>query len=107
MTSRFVALLVGGFIAFASLAAAPQEDNLDYTREFFPGSDHDPSVPTPESILGFPVGERSASPEQIGECLAAWEEASPRVRVHEYARTHEGRPLSYVILTSPEKAGLY
>ncbi|MEE8111892.1 MAG: M14 family zinc carboxypeptidase, partial [Acidobacteriota bacterium] len=102
MTSRLLVLLLGGFVALASPAAAPKDDELDYRGEFFPGSEYDPSVPTPESILGFPVGERTATPEQIGECLEAWARASSRMRVREYARTHEGRPLWYVILTSRE-----
>lgn len=76
-------------------------DGLEYSKEYFPDAHYDPSVPTPDSLLGFPVGRRTASPEQIEICLRAWEESSPRTRLFEYARTHEGRPLYYMIVSSP------
>jgi hypothetical protein len=73
---------------------------LRYDAEFFPGADHDPGLPTVHDLLGFDLGERFTSPEEITQCVLAWDEASPRVKTVEYARTHEGRPLHYVVITS-------
>ncbi len=74
---------------------------LAYDVEFFPGVTYDSAVPTPETILGHRIGDRFPDPASIERCIQAWTEASPRARLVEYARSHEGRPLYYVILTSP------
>ncbi|HXI02529.1 MAG TPA: M14 family zinc carboxypeptidase, partial [Candidatus Saccharimonadales bacterium] len=76
-------------------------EGLDYTPGLFPDADYDPAIPGPGSILGFPVGSRMATPEQIGECLDAWAAASDRMKVVEYARSPESRPLWYAVVTSP------
>ncbi len=70
--------------------------------EPFPGAAYDPAVPAPESLLGFRPGDRAAFPAEIERCLAVWTKASPRARLHEYARSHEGRALYVVIVSSPE-----
>ncbi len=74
---------------------------LAYDVAFFPGASHSPQIPTPASLLGFRPGNRAALPAEIERCLRAWDEASPRARLVEYARSHEGRPLYYMIVTSP------
>lgn len=74
---------------------------LAYDAEFFPGAEHDPSVPTIEALLGFREGARAATSGEVTRCLDAWAAASPRVRVVEYSRSHEGRPLRYVIISDP------
>ena len=33
--------------------------------------------------------------------FALWAQLSDRMTVHEYGRTHEGRPLVYAVVTSP------
>lgn len=76
---------------------------LAYTNEFFPGARYRAAVPTQQSILGFANGHRAASPAEITQCLRAWTEAAPdRTRLVEYARSHENRPLHYVIVTAPD-----
>ena len=75
---------------------------LSYDVEFFEGTTYDPSVPTPESLLGYRIGDQAAFPAEIGRCLEAWAAASPRAELVEYARSHEDRALYYMILTSPE-----
>ncbi len=74
---------------------------LAYDVEFFPGTSYDASVPTPEEILGFRPGDRAAFPAEIERCLEAWE-ASPRTKLVEYARSHEGRALYYMVVSSEE-----
>ena len=88
--------------ARATQPPAPTElEALDYTTELFPGVTYDPAVPTVADLIGFPVGERAASPEQIDECLQAWARTSPRTKLTEYARSFEGRPLYTMAITSP------
>ncbi len=104
----FVTILALGWfcapaISTGEVMAPPPAEvpGLAYDVEFFPGATYDPAVPTPESILGHRIGDRFPDPASIERCIRAWAEASPRARVVEYARSHEGRPLHYVILTSP------
>jgi hypothetical protein len=92
-------------LALPVLASEPLEPTpfpaLDYDAEILAGP-HDPAFPTPEALLGFPIGQRAATPEQIVVAAQSWAEASPRARFVEYARSHRGRPLFTVILSSPE-----
>jgi hypothetical protein len=75
---------------------------LNYTNEFFPGTRYRPDVPTVESLLGYAAGQRAANSIEIERCLKAWAAAAPdRTRLTEYARSHEGRPLHYLIVTAP------
>lgn len=76
---------------------------LAYTNAFFPGTTYRTNVPTQASIIGFATGERAASAAEVDRCLKAWAEAAPdRTRLVEYARSHEGRPLSYLVVTAPK-----
>jgi hypothetical protein len=67
---------------------------------FLPDIDYDPSIPTPESFLGYQIGDwhmHHASLVQYVELIAA---RSDRAIVYEYARSHEHRPLVHLIITS-------
>src|SRR5436190_10891568 len=73
---------------------------LDYTEPFFRDAHYDNRVPEPSAVLGFPVGSKPATHAQIeavGKAIAA---ASPRARLVEYGRTHEGRALHYVVIAA-------
>ena len=59
------------------------------------------SVPKPMEFLGFNLGERVATPAQISSAILRWSTASDRLKVIEYAKTHEGRPLYSVFISSP------
>ncbi len=75
---------------------------LVYDEPFFPGANHNPAIPAPDSILGFRVGERPATHAQIEAVCKALAESSPRVRLFEYARSHENRALYYLAISSEQ-----
>ena len=88
--------------AAANMSLAPTElQGLNYNKSLVTGA-LDAKIPTPESILGFPVGQRAATPEQITEALKVWQKASDKIQLVEYARSHEGRPLHYLVISAPE-----
>jgi hypothetical protein len=60
-------------------------------------------VPTPESVLGFRVGQDSmlASWRQIGEYFTRLAAASPKVRVDTLGPTTQGRPYLLVTISDP------
>jgi hypothetical protein len=60
----------------------------------------DPTVPTPEGVLGYRLGERFTRYADLRRYLAALAAASPRVSVGDYGTTYEGRPLTLAVVTS-------
>jgi zinc carboxypeptidase len=62
----------------------------------------DEKVPRPEAVLGYPLGARFTSWDRIVSYLEALDAASPRVKMWEYGRTYEGRPLKLVAVSTPE-----
>ena len=64
-------------------------------------ANYDPSVPTPEDVLGTEVGEWHVRHDQVVAYARAVAAASDRVTVEETGRTHEDRPVLLVTVTSP------
>ena len=62
----------------------------------------DERVPRPDAVLGYPLGARFTSWDRIVAYLEALDAASPRVKMWEYGRTYEGRPLKLLAVSSPE-----
>ena len=59
------------------------------------------TIDKPEKFLGFEYATRVATPEQITSAIQAWSIQSDRLKVVEYARSHENRPLHAVFISSP------
>lgn len=83
------------------LAQPAPVPELAVPLQIVPGASYDSAVATPDVILGFPLGSRAATPEEVNRTVHAWA-GHPRVQIVEYARSWEGRPLHYVVVTSPE-----
>jgi len=92
--------LAPGALAQHDPPTQPARPELAYDRAYFPGADHDPDIPSPQDILGFPAGQRAATPAEIVECLRAWEGAE-RLRIVQHATTYEGRPALHAIISAP------
>ncbi len=90
---RLIVILTISLAAWAGLKAAAQG--------MLPVG-YDPAIPTLEQVTGHATGEKITSHEQIITYLEALQAAAPaRVRVFEYARSWQGRPLVYVVIGSP------
>ena len=90
------------FYAQSSLIMKPSPDSdLIYPGAILEGT-YNSAISKPEKFLGFEVGDRVATPLQIVESLEAWSSQSERIKVIEYARSHEGRPLHAVFISSPD-----
>ncbi|MDT0594387.1 M14 family metallopeptidase [Glaciecola petra] len=74
--------------------------DIDYKGTMLRG-DYDDSITPPADILGFEVGYRVASSVQITQAVNTWQGQSDRMKVIEYAKSHEGRPLFAVFIASP------
>ena len=91
------------FLVIFLLFAVPllgQKMSIDY---YLPeGTNYNPDIPTPESVLGYQVGEWHVSHDQLVMYMRELAVASDRIVLQEYARSHENRPLVVLIITSPD-----
>ena len=71
-----------------------------YQENILDGSYND-DIDHPNKFLDFKIGERVATPEQISEAILSWANQSNRMIVKEYAKSHEGRPLYALFISSP------
>ncbi len=72
-----------------------------HQSRFLPEGPFDPGIPTPESWLGYPVGDWHVSHDQLIGYIKALDVASDRIQLQEYGRTHENRPLVCLTVTAP------
>jgi putative intracellular protease/amidase len=69
--------------------------------EMWPGATYDPAIPTTQKVLGYAPGERVAAPSDLVRYFEALAAAAPaRIKVLEYARSWEKRPLIYAAIGS-------
>lgn len=59
-------------------------------------------IPSPEEFLGYGIGERHTRHDLIVAYFKKLAEVSERVTFYEYGKTHEGRILSMLTITTPE-----
>jgi Zinc carboxypeptidase len=95
MAVKRVAVAWAIAVAFAVAAGA---------ADFFgilPPATYDPAVPTLEKVLGFEWGKEITDPDQLLAYANALAKGAPtRVRLLQYARSLEGRPLVLLIVGS-------
>jgi hypothetical protein len=96
-----LALIYSGLVGAAIKMKPTPLVGIDYKKPLLSG-EYDSSIPTPESIIGFPVGKKTATPKQIVDAITAWSKTSNKIKLIEYAKSHEGRPLYYAIISTPE-----
>lgn len=74
------------------------QTTLDY---YLPaGASYDSSIPTPQQVLGYEVGEWHVRHDQLLNYMYTLAEASDRVAINEYAKSYEQRQLVYLTITS-------
>ena len=60
------------------------------------------AIPTPESVLGFKVGEWHTTHDKLVEYFKVLAATSDRITIEDRGKTFEGRPLLLLTITSPE-----
>ncbi|WMS89197.1 M14 family metallopeptidase [Pleionea litopenaei] len=99
---KYLSLLI---VAFFSLGALSKPDtSFEYyfqpSLTLDPQASFNPDIPTPQSVLGYSVGDWHVRPEQIAEYMYALAQTSDRVWVEEMGRSYEQRPLLLVSFSS-------
>jgi len=72
------------------------------SREWWPGTTYDPSVPTPKSAIGYDMGEYLTEHGEMTAYMRQLEAASNRLKVFSVGRTNERRELLLVAVSAPE-----
>ena len=86
----------------ASPLMEPTSFSKDLYKEVILDDNYIDSVDHPNNFLDFDYATRVASPEQITSALKSWVNQSDRLKVIEYARSHENRPLHAIFISSPK-----
>ena len=74
--------------------------------EYLPlDADLDPGIPTPESVLGWEVGDWRVSHDQLVMYMDKLAASSDRVSIRTIGYTHEHRPILQLVFTSPANQG--
>tara|TARA_B100001142_G_scaffold324798_1_gene377161 strand:+ start:1727 stop:4579 length:2853 start_codon:yes stop_codon:yes gene_type:complete len=104
MRNKFIPSL--SLILSLTIFADPLMEPTSFSKDLYPNNilvgNYSKNITTPDKYLGFGYGERVANPKQITEAVKTWSEQSNRIQVIEYAKSHEGRPLMAVFISSPE-----
>lgn len=66
------------------------------------GLSYSPDIPTPKQVLGYHPGEWHVSHDQLLYYMREVSKASDRMELLEIGKTHEGRPLVQLTISSPE-----
>jgi len=97
----FTNLFIIFFLLFsASLFAQEDSLNLEYYFSSDQLKDLDPNIPTPESVLGFNVGEWHVSHDKLVSYMYALSNASNRVSIENRGKTYENRDLILLTISS-------
>lgn len=91
---RYLIMFVLIFLSTSNLLTQEQ------LTPFYPNGTYDTHVPTPESILGFPIGSKPTRYDEIVNYLKILDEKSDEVQLVEFGKTYEGRSLYHLIITS-------
>ncbi len=86
----------------AEILKSPTSYSADLYKEIILNGNYDSSIDHPNKFLDFNYGERVASPEQIENAINTYKLQSNKIKLINYATTHEGRPLHALIISSPE-----
>ncbi len=73
-----------------------------FFKKFHP---FNPNIPSPEEFLGYPIGNHHTRHDLIVGYLSKLAEVSDRASIYEYGKTHEGRKLVILTVSSPENMG--
>ncbi|MBD8489706.1 zinc carboxypeptidase [Echinicola sp. CAU 1574] len=88
------------FVLVSLTSTAQVDVDLEYYLK--PGYSYNPDIPTPESVLGFQIGEWHVSHDQIYMYMKELAEASERVKLEVIGRTYEQRPLMMLTISHPD-----
>lgn len=86
-------------LCILSFLSSTAQVDMNY---YLPEGSYDPDIPIPKEVLGYHPGEWHVSHDQLLYYMREVSKASDRIIMEEIARSHEGRPLVHLTVSSPE-----
>ena len=86
----------------AEVLIKPTSYSSDLYKEKILDGNYVTTIDHPNTFLDFNYGDRVANHYQISKALLRWAEQSNKIKVIEYAKSHEGRPLYVAFISSSE-----
>ncbi len=87
-------------LATSTLLYSQTQNNLSY---YLPQDvEYNPSIPTPQSVIGHNVGEWHVTHDKLVQYMYALAKASDRITIEDRGKTFEDRPLLLLTITSPQ-----
>ncbi|MBV1888102.1 MAG: zinc carboxypeptidase, partial [Urechidicola sp.] len=93
---KFVILLFVFMLSFANA-----QSNLDLSY-YISETNLNSNIPTPESVIGHPIGKWHITHDKLVQYMYALAESSDRITIENRGKTFEDRPLILLTITSPE-----
>ncbi len=87
---------------FNSLQLFPQSSQFDVSYYLPQNTTYNQSIPTPESVIGHPVGKWHVTHDKLVQYMKTLAKASNRITIENGGSTFEDRPLLLLTITSPE-----
>ena len=78
------------------------QNNLELSYYLPQNTTYKSEIPTPESSLGYQVGEWHATHDKLVAYMKQLSEVSPRITFEDRGKTFEGRPLILLTITDPK-----
>ncbi len=91
--------MLNKLIWVALLLALPLHGQDYFFKKFHPFIE---AIPSPEAYLGYPIGAHHTRHDRIVGYLERLSEVSDRATLHDYGRTHEGRRLVILTISTPK-----
>jgi len=91
---------IAAVLAAMLLAATAAAEPIGY---FTPeGTRYNPSIPAPESVIGHELGDKPVRHDMLVRYLREVAARSDRLSIETIGYSHEGRPIEFLIATSPD-----
>jgi len=102
VVAALLAVLMLAVTASARLNPSYSDQAVADTVPYYDISSYDTSVPAPNDYLSRPIGTWPAWHYEVVAYLKTLAAASERVMIEPHGTTNEGRPLSHLIISTPE-----
>ena len=99
MRVKLTAIVIITFI-FCNIALVEAQNITPF--EYGESTEYNPAIPSPQSILGYQIGEQFTPYYKLEQYLQALAESSERLLLRKYGESNEGRPLYLLIFSAPQ-----
>lgn len=100
--TAFLLILVGVTL-FSNSSYADMSEIYTDDMQYLPSDvTYDPSIPLPQTVMGYPVGEWHVRHDQLVRYMEVLAAKSDRIKLLDIGKTHQHRRLLHLHISSPE-----